>query len=386
MFTTRTGRGLTRRPLAVCAMATVGILMSGCGASSGPKSNTVTDQKLTSGDTSQLREISEFCGDKPMKVALADGQGGNAWRKVTRAEFEDEASKCENLTVLPYADGQNNPQKAISDVNALVAQGVNGLVVFPDSGPAMLPTLRTAFKAGVSVVPYTSNPGGTPGADYTTFVSNNTAGEGVLWAKWTCSTLQPKGGNVVFLGGTPGNTQSLTELEAVEKEMASNSDCSNVKLLNKPGQPYDTNWEPTQGQKVVAGLLTKYEQIDGVISDSSQVVVAGLRAFKSAQRPNPAIATVDLNELSCLWESYEAKNDDFPMMTIDGRPWLVRIALRKAVADYQGIDNDEPNIVTVPMFEDTTDESKPVRCEPTLPPEASVSSTLPTTKLQSIFK
>jgi ribose transport system substrate-binding protein len=63
----------------------------------------------------------------------------------------------------------------------------------------------------------------------------------------------------------------------------------------------------------------------------------------------------------------------------------VRIALRKAVADFQGIDNDEPNIVTVPIFEDTTDESKPVRCEPGLPPEASVSSTLTPDELEQVF-
>lgn len=369
------------------SVSAVLIAMSACSVAPPDASETKTgsEQKLTTGDTSQLKEITDFCGDKPMKVALADGQGGNAWRKVTRAEFEDEASRCDNIEVLPYADGQNNPQKAISDVNALVAQGVNGLVVFPDSGPAMLPTFRTAFKAGVSVVPYTSNPGGTPGVDYTTFVSNNTAAEGGIWAAWMCQTLQPEGGNIVFLGGTPGNTQSLTELEAVEEEMASNSDCGNVKLLNKSGQPYDTNWEPTQGQKVVAGLLTQHQQIDGIISDSSQVVVAGLRAVKAAKRSTPAIATVDLNELSCLWETYEKAGDAFPMMSIDGRPWLVRIALRKAVADFQGIDNDEPNIVTVPIFEDTTDDSKPVRCEPSLPPEASVSSTLDPEQLQKVF-
>lgn len=367
------------------AVSAVMVAASACGVAPADSSESKSDQKLTTGDTSQLKEITEFCGDKPMKVALADGQGGNAWRKVTRAEFEDEASKCDNIEVLPYADGQNNPQKAISDVNALVAQGVNGLVVFPDSGPAMLPTLRNGFKSDVSVVPYTSNPGGTPGVDYTTFVSNNTAAEGGIWAAWMCTTLQPKGGNVVFLGGTPGNTQSLTELKSIEKEMESNPKCSNVTLLNKPGQPFDTNWEPTQGQKVVAGLLTRHKKIDGIISDSSQVVVAGLRAVKAAKRPTPAIATVDLNELSCLWGAYEKAGDAFPMMSIDGRPWLVRIALRKAVADYQGIDNDEPNIVTVPIFEDTTDDAKPIRCEPSLPPEASVSSTLSPEQMQAVF-
>ncbi|GAA3407761.1 hypothetical protein GCM10018952_02440 [Streptosporangium vulgare] len=136
--------------------------------------------------------------------------------------------------MLPYADGQNNPQKAISDVKALVAQGVEALVVFPDAGEALLPTLREAYKAGVQVVPWTANPGGKPGTDYTTFVGHNTVNDGVTWTRWMCEALGTKGGNVVFLGGTPGNTQSLTELVGIEKELKENAGCSAVKLLNDP--------------------------------------------------------------------------------------------------------------------------------------------------------
>jgi ribose transport system substrate-binding protein len=53
-----------------------------------------------------------------------------------------------------YADGQGNTQKAISDIQGMVAKGVNALVVFPDAGQAVLPTLRSAYQAGVKVVPY----------------------------------------------------------------------------------------------------------------------------------------------------------------------------------------------------------------------------------------
>ena len=33
-----------------------------------------------------------------------------------------------------YADGQGNTQKAISDIQGMVAKGVNAIVVFPDAG------------------------------------------------------------------------------------------------------------------------------------------------------------------------------------------------------------------------------------------------------------
>ena len=47
-----------------------------------------------------FQPMSKFCGTTPIKVALSDGWGGNYWRHITRAEFEDEASKCKNITEI----------------------------------------------------------------------------------------------------------------------------------------------------------------------------------------------------------------------------------------------------------------------------------------------
>src|ERR1700742_2333017 len=76
-----------------------------------------------------------WCGSKKITVALADGFGDNNWRKITRAEAANEAAKCSSVTKYLYTDGQGNTQKSISDIQGLVSQGVNALVVFPDSGP-----------------------------------------------------------------------------------------------------------------------------------------------------------------------------------------------------------------------------------------------------------
>src|SRR2546422_193737 len=74
-----------------------------------------------------------WCGSKKITLALSDGFGGNTWRRITEAEARDEASKCPAVTKFIYTDGQGNTQKAISDINGLVAQGVNALIVFADA-------------------------------------------------------------------------------------------------------------------------------------------------------------------------------------------------------------------------------------------------------------
>ncbi|MET8049030.1 MULTISPECIES: substrate-binding domain-containing protein [unclassified Streptosporangium] len=378
-----------RQSVAVLALAALGA--AGCAGGPGEPAaanggvEAVYNDAARTGDVSALRPMADFCGTKPVKVALADGTGDNAFRKTARAEFEDEASKCPNITVLPYADGQNNPQKAISDVKALVAQGVEALVVFPDAGEALLPTLREAYKAGVQVVPWTANPGGKPGTDYTTFVGHNTVNDGVTWTRWMCEALGTKGGNVVFLGGTPGNTQSLTELVGIEKELKENAGCSAVKLLNDPGKPIDTNWNPAQMQKVVSGLLTKYPTIDGVITDSGDASLGGIRAFLQAGRPLPLWTANDLNGFACAWKDNSGKQPNFQTVTVSSRTWIIRLALRKAVAAHQGIKNDEPEIINIPIFENTLDKSKLPKCDPSLPASAILSSELTPEQLKQAY-
>jgi ribose transport system substrate-binding protein len=129
----------------VVAMATVGYAVDMA------KVKLYPDKKGTIAD---LQPMSKFCGTKPLKVALADGWGGNYWRHITRAEFEDEASKCKNITDARYTDGEFKPEKHIADIEGLIAQKYDVIVAFLDGGPAILKATREATGAGVAVVPY----------------------------------------------------------------------------------------------------------------------------------------------------------------------------------------------------------------------------------------
>src|SRR3954447_26711234 len=119
-----------------------------------------------------------WCGSKKITVGLLDGFGGNSWRLVTTASAKAEIAKCASVTSFSYADGQGNTQKAISDIQGMVAKGVGAIVVFPDAGNAMLPALRSAYKANVVTVPYRVDPGGKDGTDYNVWVGASFANDG----------------------------------------------------------------------------------------------------------------------------------------------------------------------------------------------------------------
>jgi len=75
--------------------------------------------------TNQQGDIAPMCGTKPMIVGVSDGYGGNTWRKTGLAEVKDELSRCKNVTRVIYSNANGDPQKANSDINSMVAQGIN---------------------------------------------------------------------------------------------------------------------------------------------------------------------------------------------------------------------------------------------------------------------
>jgi ribose transport system substrate-binding protein len=371
-----TGRGFKRSSTLVVVGA---LLLAAC--SSGGDTETAaapTGSGAASGPAPVAGDITTLCGDEPMVVAYADGFGGNSWRKVNRAEFEDEASKCANITDVLYTDAQGDQQKAISDINGLVAQGVNVIVTSADAGAALLPAIKAATAAGVSVVTNLTDVGGTPGVDYAAFIDEDRAAAAAEWASWVGENIGE--GNVVFLGGIPGNPSSQAFFEGLQTALA---DYPDITLLNDA--PIDTNWDPAETQRVMAGLFTQYPDIDALISDYGGGSVGAIRAYLNANKPLVPLATLaSNNELGCLYEEHGGEGTDFQVMSLDTTTTYSRNALRAGVADFQGIENPEPTLVEVPVFFDSLGDNPPV-CDESLPPDVDLSSSLSTEQLQALF-
>ena len=68
---------------------------------------------------------------------------------------------------------------------------------------------------------------------------------------------------------------------------------SGIKVLEGP---VDTNWDPAEAQRVMAGMLAKYPQIDAVMSDYGLGSMGALRAFVAAGRKIPLWPGQDANQ------------------------------------------------------------------------------------------
>ena len=144
---------------ATLAIAT--LALAGCSSKKSSGDSTKSSGDPSPGATTHLDGAPDWCGTKKITLAQLDGFGGNSWRLVTTASGEDEVKKCASVTSYKYANGNGDTQKSISDIQAFTAKGVDAMVVFADAGQAMLPAIRSAYNAGLVVVPYRVEVGGT---------------------------------------------------------------------------------------------------------------------------------------------------------------------------------------------------------------------------------
>ncbi|GII78504.1 hypothetical protein Sru01_34860 [Sphaerisporangium rufum] len=320
-----------------------------------------------------------WCGDKKVKVGLADGFGGNAWRRISLEVVKREAAKCPAVdTEILYTNANGDQQKASSDINSLVSQGVDVLIVYPDFGPAQLPALRAAKRTGITVIPYDGDPGGRPGEDYTAKVVMDAQAGGKDLGTWVGKTI--KSGNVVFLGGNAGAPTSAQLLKGIQAAL---QDYPDVKLLLD--QPVTTNWNKVDTQKAVSGLIAKYPEIDAVVTDYGITAVAAINTFTAAKLKVPAIASLATsNELGCLWQKQDKAGNAFPIYSVDSTNDMAQLALRMGVAAANQKDVVPAQAFRMPPFMDSAGGEKP-RCVPSLPLDADLSSPLSEDRLAAIL-
>lgn len=303
-------------------------------------------------------------------VALADGFGENVWREVTHMEFVLQALTYPEIGRIIYTSAQGDTQKAISDFRSLIAQGVDIIATFPDAGEALLPTAKEATAQGILVVPYIAGLGGEPGTDYLAFVAEDLCQLGKNFAGVLNEQLGGQG-NVVFLGGTPGNPLSEAWQTCEEPELA-----DGINLLGRA----DTNWTQEGTLQALSGFLSQHPEIDGISYEYADGFLGGVRAYEAADRPLDVTLTLRTDEFSlfCEWERIGDPN--FQIFYSSGGGFDSRIALTAGMMKLNGYDIP-PNIV-VPAALKQVDDST---CNPDLPGQAPASTLVPDHVLGAMY-
>jgi D-xylose transport system substrate-binding protein len=172
------------------------------------------------------------------------------------------------------ADAQSSPSKQLSDVESLIARGVDALIVLAQDADAIRPAVEKAAAEGIPVVGY-DRLIEIPSAFYITFDNKEV---GRLQAREVFK-LKPKG-NYAFIKGssTDPNADFLFagQMEVL-KPAIDKGDIKNV------GEAYTDQWLPSNAQKNMEQILTKNDnKVDAVVA-SNDGTAGGAVAALAAQ-------------------------------------------------------------------------------------------------------
>jgi ribose transport system substrate-binding protein len=356
------------------------VLAAGCASTSSTPSQSATSSAASQSASSQsappqgagsVPSVTEFCPDKPTKVAF-ENVLTNDWSKIVMAEIKSETSQCKNITEVTFSGGGTDQEDAISDLNSLVAQRYNLIILNAEYGAPELPAIKAATAAGVKVVEFVGDAGGTPGKDYVAFVDGSSSYVAQQWAQWLNKTVHS--GEVVFLGGTPGAASSTVYYDDLKQALAQ---YPALKLYSKIVY---TNYDSGQAEQAMTGLLAQQGRIPAVVTDYGVEAVGAVQAYQAAGLALPAVeTTASSNSNGCAWD--KAK---FPFFSVDGNLEIVQVAVRKGLAALKGVQDPEPSLATLHVSIDTTAGQNPL-CVSSLPADTDMYEGFTPAQLKTIL-
>ena len=213
-------------------------------------------------------------------AALAEGKKiGVSW-----AQFQEERWKIDEAAMKAAieaagdeyvsADAQGSSEKQLSDIDALIAQGVDALVINAWDKDAIGQAIEKAAAEGIPVVGYDRLI-----EDARTFyLTFDNVGVGRIIAE-SVSAVAPKG-NYAIIKGDPGDPNAGFLLEGMMSVIGDAVAAGDITIV---GEAFSDGWKPENAQKNMEQILTANNNaVDAVLSQNDGMA-GGAAAALAAQ-------------------------------------------------------------------------------------------------------
>ena len=203
---------------------------------------------------------------------------------VSWASFQEERWKIDEAAMVAAieaagntyvsADAQSSSEKQLSDVDALIAQGVNALIINAWDKDAIGPAIEKAAAEGIPVVGYDRLI-----EDARTFyLTFDNVGVGRIIAE-NVFAAKPEG-NYAIIKGDPGDPNAGFLLQGMMGVIQGAVDSGAIKIV---GESFSDGWKPENAQKNMEQILTANNNaVDAVLSQNDGMA-GGVVAALSAQ-------------------------------------------------------------------------------------------------------
>ena len=266
------------------------------------------------------------------KIALSNAFMGNDWRQImikcaeVAATKEPYASKLD-LTII---NSENSAEAQSAAIDAMVEQGYNAILVDASSSSALLPSVKRAQDAGITVVSFDS----IISADGVYTVQTDFISMVEAWAKYLCSKCG-EGAKIAVDTGMPGSTNGNTIYEAAMSVF----EASNMNVVSE----FASQYADGVCQEQLASVLAANPDLDGIFCQAyvescySALTQAGMKMIPiSAFDTNLGMKTM--------------LNNDLDAIIGNNCPGLSVIALDVAVRVLDGETVEQDTLVTPGIF------------------------------------
>jgi ribose transport system substrate-binding protein len=254
---------------------------------------------------------------------------GNTWSAQLEAEFTSATKRNANeISDVIVTQSNNDAQKQISNVQSMIARDVDAIIVTPISPDGIVPVLKQASDAGITVVLSAS---GAETDDYASYVNVDDEAFGATGAKWLVDKLGGEG-KIVAINGIAGVPTSDLRFAGAKEVFDANPGIDVVSTI-------DGSWDQATTKTAVESLLAANPDIDGVWSQGGSMTLGAIEAFEAAGVPLVPMTGEDSNGLLKKWTQLIAEGDTgFDAIAVAKPTWISATALDNALAALKGED------------------------------------------------
>jgi inositol transport system substrate-binding protein len=184
-------------------------------------------------------------------------------------------AKAKELGVdLIVSDGQDSPEKQVSQVENFIAQKVDVIIINPISMDGCKPAVEAANKANIPIL--TVNTLVANQDKCVTFVGSDAVDSGRIEMEYAAKLMSGKG-NIVILHGQNGHDAEIGRRKGAQGVLDKNPD---IKVLFEQSG----NWSRDEGMAIMENWLQSGKTIDAVVSQNDEMGLGAIKALEDAKK------------------------------------------------------------------------------------------------------
>ncbi len=214
-------------------------------------------------------------------IGVSQANMRESWRLALTRELKEEAAKHSNVRLI-FTDATQNSEKQISDINRLLAYGVDLLIVSPCDVKKITPVVSGVYKS----IPVIVMDRVVEGYDYSLFIGPDNRSIGKQAAESVVKMFNGKAGKVLEICGSNSSQMSAERSEGFQKCLSQSNDI-NVEKISIENESRDATEDFLLGHKDVLN------GINIIFAHNDYMALGACRAVQTLGLKNIQIIGVD---------------------------------------------------------------------------------------------